>query len=239
MIPPPTGPAPILDRPVVPEWAITFADMMSLLLTFFIVVASYSYTDASRYRALAGSMRAAFGTGDLAAGPLDVTSNEGSPDATYAQVERELLDLIDLNQPEGGCELVRSPEGMRLRVSAGVMFDLGRAELRPEARPFLEDLAPVLAQYPGRIWVEGHTDDLPIQNALYPSNWELSAGRAAAVVRSLIKAGRVSPQRIAAVGYAETRPLVPNSDAASRSRNRRVEIFLQRDRRSSRGSDTP
>ena len=231
-LPVPFHPVEASDRLPVPEWAITFADMMSLLLTFFVLIASYSYTDAARYRALAGSLRSAFGQVENLAGPYEVDRASGpeaaGPASQAALVEARLMAVVR-ESGAGGCDLVRSSEGVRLRIAEGMMFDLGKTELRPEARPFLDRLVPVLARFPGRIWIEGHTDDLPIQTPVYPSNWELSSARAANVVRALIGSGKLSAARLAAVGYADTRPLEANADAASRGRNRRVEIFLQED----------
>jgi chemotaxis protein MotB len=219
---------PTSDKNVPPEWAVTFADMMCLLLTFFVLIASYSYTDASKYRALAGSLRRAFGSREPQTGLSLPISKPGQQEAGRlgAEVEAEITALAD-SSAQGALQVVRSQEGMRLRVQEGVMFDLGRADLRDQARDLLDRLGPILRRYPGTIWVEGHTDDLPIQSAAYPSNWELSAARAGNVVRALVASG-VPPGHLAAVGYAETHPLAPNSDPESRQRNRRVEFLLTR-----------
>jgi chemotaxis protein MotB len=206
-----------------PEWAITFADMMTLILIFFIFIASYSNMDVVRYRKILESVHQAFGGTTFGSGPQ--TGAPGSTDQASAALEKSLSELA-AKGGAGPFELVRSTAGLRLRVQEGVMFDLGKADLRPEARPFLRRLAPILARYPGTIWVEGHTDDLPIQNQVYPSNWELSAARAGSVVRALAGQGGLSLEHLAAVGYADTRPLAPNVDDASRRRNRRVEFLL-------------
>jgi chemotaxis protein MotB len=210
-----------------PEWAITFADMMTLILIFFIFMASYSNLDVIRYRKLLESVKEGFGGKATTAAALQDSLAQAKSGAQAAgDAEKALYDLAGKAGPGGPFELVRTPAGVRLRVQEGVMFDLGKAELRPEARPFLHRLAPILARYPGTVWVEGHTDDLPIQNQSYPSNWELSAARAGSVVRALAAAGGLSVNHLVAVGYADTRPLAPNQDGASRKRNRRVEFLL-------------
>ena len=115
-----------------------------------------------------------------------------------------------------------------IEIGAAILFASGQAELSAEGRAVLTRLVPALAATPGELVVEGHTDAVPIASARYPSNWELSAARAAAVVRMLIDAG-LPAQRLSAVGFADTRPLAEGTDAASLARNRRVTLTLQAD----------
>jgi chemotaxis protein MotB len=213
-----------------PAWAITYGDLMSLLLVFFVLLASYSNVDAVKYRSLVGSLREAFGSRDrtLDDAHLDSSPTQGiasaGEEAERRWVEREVDALAqDLGGP---LQMQKGTDGIRLRIEGQVLFDLGKAELRPEARDLLSKLSPILRRYPYSILVEGHTDDLPIHNSEFPSNWELSASRAANVVRYFIAEGGVPPARFAAIGYADTRPLVPNRDDRSRRINRRVEFLL-------------
>ncbi|WP_245986579.1 OmpA/MotB family protein [Azospirillum thermophilum] len=127
------------------------------------------------------------------------------------------------------------PEGVRVRVQQNrvgieigdaILFASGQAELSREGRWLLARLAPLIVATPGDLLVEGHTDSVPIATARFPSNWELSAARAASVVRLLVEAG-LPAGRIAAIGYADTRPVSPGSDPASRARNRRVTLSIQ------------
>ncbi|WP_051340999.1 OmpA/MotB family protein [Azospirillum halopraeferens] len=111
-------------------------------------------------------------------------------------------------------------------IGDAILFAPGQADLSPSGRDLLARLAPVLAATPGEVVVEGHTDAIPIATPRFPSNWELSAARAAAVVRLLEGLG-LPPHRLSAVGYADTRPLVPETDAESRARNRRVTLSLR------------
>ncbi len=113
-------------------------------------------------------------------------------------------------------------------IGEGILFAPGRAELTPGGDGLLRRLAPTLAATRGDIVVEGHSDSTPIGNRRFPSNWELSGGRAASVVRQLIELG-VSPDRLSAVGFADTRPLFTGTDPASMARNRRVAITIQAD----------
>jgi chemotaxis protein MotB len=214
-----------------PDWAITFADMMTLILIFFVLLASFSNTDAAKYRALVGSLNKAFGSKAAAADSsvvdsLAAAARTPKTRAEARQVEEELRRLAQENRGRGELEVSPSPEGVRLRVEGRILFPLGSATLNEAAMPFLHRLTPILGRYPYRILVEGHTDDLPIASTVYPSNWELSAARAGNVVRHLISEGGIRPDQLAAVGYADTRPVAPNTDEVNRGRNRRVEFLL-------------
>ena len=113
-----------------------------------------------------------------------------------------------------------------VRLADRVLFDLGKADLRPDARRVLDALAGVLAELPNPVRVEGHTDDLPINNERFPSNWELSTARATTVVRYFIEHHGMDPRRFSAAGYGEYHPLVPNTSAANRQKNRRVDVVI-------------
>ena len=118
-------------------------------------------------------------------------------------------------------------EGVYLEVRDNVLFALGSAELKAEGEHLLNELAKIFQNHRGIVSVEGHTDDQPISNARFPSNWELSTGRATTVTRYLVGKG-LDPARLRAVGYADTRPLESNATAAGRSRNRRVALIVNR-----------
>jgi chemotaxis protein MotB len=119
------------------------------------------------------------------------------------------------------------PRGLVINiVTDGVLFDSGSAALRPEGQRVLDQLAPALAALPEPLSVEGHTDDRPIATAAFPSNWELSTARATTVLRYLTDVKGLNPARMTAAGYADQRPLVPDTDDANRALNRRVEIVV-------------
>lgn len=216
------------DTGSAPEWAITYADMITLVLIFFIALFSYSSMDKAKYRALAAGMRQAFGAKELPFAPSSQVAREADDGsaASGLRAEKELEGLAASGGPGGPFEILRSAEGLRLRVTDRLMFGVASADMAPAAAAFLDKLAPILSRYPYRVEVQGHTDGLPIQNQVYPSNWELSAARAGTVVRELIARG-VPGMRLSAVGFADTHPLGPD-DAAGRGRNRRVEFLLTR-----------
>jgi chemotaxis protein MotB len=213
-----------------PDWAVTYGDMMSLLLVFFVLIASYSNLDVIKYRELTGSVQTALGTRDRT---LDDARLDSAPTAGIASaaeererrwVEREVESVVrDIGGP---LQMIHSREGIRIRIDGQVLFETGQAAIRPEAMTMLQRLAPPLRRYPYRLLIEGHTDDVPIATATYPSNWELSAARAANVVRFLIADAAIPPDRLSAVAYADTRPVSPNANEESRARNRRVEFLL-------------
>lgn len=122
-------------------------------------------------------------------------------------------------------QVATTPDTVNLIIKDEVLFDRGSADIKPEAHRVLDDIAALLARNAYSVSIEGHTDDLPIQTARYPSNWDLSVARATQVTRYLIGRG-IDRQRLRAVGYAETRPLDPAATAEARARNRRVSLVV-------------
>ena len=122
--------------------------------------------------------------------------------------------------------VVTIKEGVVLKLPGKVLFDLGKAELKPEAKRTLDKIIPLLKSYSYGIQVEGHTDNLPIHTKRFRSNWELSAARAISVVKYLMQNG-ISQQRLSALGYGEHRPIVPNDTPEHRALNRRIEILIK------------
>ncbi len=218
---------PRVESGSAPEWAITYADLVTLVLIFFIALFSFSSLDAAKYRAMAAGLRSAFGAKNLplASAPRGPSDTDDGAAASGIQAERELEGLAASGGPGGPFEIHRSAEGLRLRVTDRLMFAVASADLAPEASGFLDKLAPILCRYPYRVEVQGHTDGLPIRNQIYPSNWELSGSRAGTVVRELIARG-VPGERLRAVGLADMHPLASEEVEAGRSRNRRVEFLL-------------
>ena len=141
--------------------------------------------------------------------------------------EKDPLAGLPVDQLGEGVEVVVTDGVVSFRISSEVLFPSGQADLIGPGAEMLATLVPVLNAMPQqRIVVEGHTDNVAIRNERYPSNWELSSGRAGSVVRQLIALG-VPPNRIRATGYADTKPLEPNDSEAHRAANRRVELVLE------------
>ena len=220
-----------------PAWITTFADLMSLLLCFFVLLLSFSETDKQKFKVLSGSLREAFGVQrehrvwDMPKGMNIISTEFKDPKFLAEELANEIRSAIRM-APGGGSEaqiLVEEGEmSVKVTLPGHVLFDLGSANLREEALPLLDLLRDVIQETPNRIIVTGHTDDLPIRTAQYPSNWELSAARAGSVIRNFLTKEGVEATRFLAVGMADTLPRVPNDSEVHRAQNRRVEIAFQK-----------
>lgn len=233
-----------------PRWMTTFADLMAVLVVFFVMLYSMSTIDNLRYQQMARSLREVLGPanlGDDTPRPApSVVDLRGDPPVTglpkindfntpeYTQLDeiRDVLrEALAEDIEEGVIQLGEEEEGVLLRFEDHAAFELARKDIQDEFIPVLERIANVLAETPGIIRVAGHTDDLPIRNDRFRSNFELSAARAVSVVHVLERAG-VPQRRLVAQGHADTRPLVPNTSEENRAQNRRVEIILTEDHES-------
>ncbi len=213
---------------------LTYADMITLLLAFFVILYAISKLDAKKYQALASALRGAFGSATPAASgsgaggatlPPRVDPVPPKQDVLFEIVVR-LQAALEAELGAGRVQIERNPRGVLLRFQDTLLFDVGKADLRPEAQALLDKVATTIAPLPYPIEAEGHTDTLPIRSGPFPSNWELSVARATAVVRYLVEAHGISPTRLAARGVGEHRPLYPNDPTRGEPRNRRVELTI-------------
>jgi chemotaxis protein MotB len=197
------------------QWTLSYGDMVTLVLTFFIMLFAISKIDMEKMEVVAKSMSEAMDKDRV----------------RVISVERIVKDVNDFVAQENLQEAVDvqvTPRGVAVNAKGGVLVPSGSAELGGEAFKILSHLATVINSVKYNIAVEGHTDDVPISGglaSLYPTNWELSSARASSVVRYFIENG-VPPNRLSAVGYADTRPIKPNDSEANRSENRRVAVVF-------------
>lgn len=211
------------------RWLLTYADMITLLLAFFIVLYVASSLDAKKYAELASSLRVAFNAPPRAS-PITQVGGGGEkllpiPDpvgALMLQLSHELEEEIQ----QGRVEIQQTEKGIVLRFREAVFFESGKATLSQEAQRILDRVAGSLRDIPNPIEVEGHTDSLPVRTRFFPTNWELSVARATAVVRYLVEVRGLSPERLAARGLADNRPLVAEDRLRGNPRNRRVEVHV-------------
>lgn len=246
-----------------PEWLATFADLMSLLMCFFVLLLSFSEMDLQKYKQVAGSMKFAFGIqrkvdADTIPRGTSVIKQEfspGKPEPTVMpiinqqtnddsqpeirfdmpvpeqieQLQEILEETLAMEISDEILEVLISEDGVMIRVREADAFPSGSAALQPRIIPVLEKVQATLNDTSGRIIVSGHTDDIPINTPIYPSNWVLSAARAASVVHYLAETSFTDPSRIELRAYADTRPVAENTSSANRSKNRRIEINLRVD----------
>jgi len=195
------------------QWLTSYGDMMTLLLVFFVLLVSISTIDPVRMQHVTQQMRSAIG-GDKYMVP------------TLKEIEQELRESIETQNLDDMVEVNRNKDGVELVLQGESFFPSGSANLFPSTYPFLDEIAWQVSKNPYLVSIEGHTDNIPIRSDIFPSNWELSGARAAAVVRYLETKG-IARNRFRIVGWADARPVDPitgNSTAKARSMNRRVII---------------
>ncbi|MEZ4388753.1 MAG: OmpA family protein [Candidatus Krumholzibacteriia bacterium] len=222
---------PVVIKQGLDGWVMTYGDMMSLLLTFFVLIVSFSSMQEAKFKDAAESLRRAFGVMNNPQSVIEF--NDPLVPKYETEESKNLLDelkavemaLLEANAGKS-VELQYTSDGVRFRIDAPVLFAAGATDINPGSHRILDILAGFLGRIPGDIRVEGHSDATPISTARFPSNWELSAARAGAVARYFQGKG-LPPERIAATGYGEFHPLADNATAEGRAKNRRVEIFLR------------
>ena len=219
-----------------PHWMTTFSDMTTLLLTFFVLLFAFAQFDLIKFKRVMGSIREAFGVQRTQIGEFPTAETTPIQLFDYQKLDsviemfyrqtRMYRELKRELQKIPGVDVLVSERGIVVRAEERIFFDLGKADIKPEAYPFLDKMAELIKEYPEyRVAIEGHTDDLPINTPRFPSNWELSAIRATTVLRYFLSKG-IPPERLKAVGYANTKPLVPNTSMENRAKNRRVEFVF-------------
>lgn len=231
-----------------PKWMVTFSDLMTLILVFFILLFSMSQINLIKFQAVAESFqnRLIF---DFYPSVIphenptedelkrkEETNKEEQNDLSDNQSEQQsdmlgqLLNEIEVYLEEQGLHNVitatRNERGVVLVLQEKVLFETAEAEIIQEAEPFLNKVGSLLHTIPNPVKVEGHTDNRPISTYRYPSNWELSGARASSVIRFLIDNNQLDPRRFTAIGFGDTHPIVPNNSSSNWQKNRRVEIVI-------------
>jgi len=218
----------------------SYTALMILLLTFMIVMVTMSTFKEPRFRSAIGSVRGALsflpfaGAEDMAmtghAGILPEESlakalrEESLAEKEYREAVQDVKDRAGMPEFES-LEVIETRDGLHVRIWDALIFPSGNAVIHPEVLPVLDVIAKIAELRPGKVSVVGHTCDLPISTAEFPSNWDLSMARAISVVKYLGTKG-VPPDSLYAYGVADTRPLMPNTSRESRQKNRRVEIYI-------------
>lgn len=215
-------------QPASPLWMTTYADMVTNLLALFVLLYAFSVLDVERFQTILTSFQAYAGVLDNGqlVGEQELETPTPMLNPKQRDVAQQLGGFVEKQGLSADVEVIPTPEGVVLRINDEVMFASGQAELRPSAKQILKNLVSLLEQYPYPLRIEGHTDSVPINNAQFPSNWELSVYRASRVVRYLEEISSIPSERLSAVGYGEHRPVAPNDTPKNRQRNRRVDIIV-------------
>jgi chemotaxis protein MotB len=271
----------------IPAWVMTFADLMSLLMCFFVLLLSFAEMDALKFKRLAGELRQAFGvqtdilasdppkgtsviakhfspaipeptpinevrqkTSDLSKSSLEVlcqdevtqqqerqgdegqktreivVAKESAAEKKAEETAIEIAAELESEVSSGKIEVETQGKKIIIRINENGVFRSGSDYIADKFLPVIDNLRQVLVSIPGLISVEGHTDNIPSKGGRFRSNWALSSARAAAFAEELFVAPEMGQKRFQVVGHGDVRPLVENADAASRARNRRVEIII-------------
>jgi chemotaxis protein MotB len=221
------------------RWLISYADFITLLFAFFVVMYAISVVNEGKYRVLSDALGSAFGGAAAPKASVEIQTAIPLPNlaarrrAEAMRRERERLttlarDLSSTLAPlvkEGKVRVTQNSRGVSVEINASVLFDSGDATLTADSNEALRALAVLLRDDPHVLQVEGHTDTTPIRSPVFPSNWELSAARASAVVRLFIDSG-VPASRMTVVGHGSNIPVALNGEPEGRARNRRVAVTI-------------
>ena len=221
------------------EWMVTYADLMTLLLVFFVVLYSISSLNLVKFRRVISSIQVSLGESKPAIGLMELAGEDAlnqkfSLEDLSGLRRREVAAFKEVNdfieaRKIGQYATAHIYKGkLVIQVRGQILFPAGSATLSREAEPIMDQIARVVSRYTEyMVNIKGHTDNIPISTEKFESNWELSALRATSVLKYFIKRG-INPLRLTATGYADIMPLVPNNSDENRSRNRRVEFVLEK-----------
>jgi len=219
-----------------PMWVVTFGDLMSLLLCFFVLLLSFSEMDRNKYRIVSGSMKNAFGIQrkkpvfespkgqKMIAKEFDQAIVLVKVQDVINPIQQELED--EFQEFQKSVEIHANENEVTIRMMGEATFDTGQAKLRKNFLPLLLKIGEVLSKTNGEIIIAGHTDNVPLIGGQFRSNLGLSMARAGSVAEYLLKSTSIDPQKLSTMGFGEYRPLDSNDTAQGRRKNRRVEIIV-------------
>lgn len=222
-----------LDR-----WLLTYADLITLLLGLFVILYSMSDTNKAKYESFVAALGNTFGGRSVFSGQKSVIigpvrerinpaakATKGGLSSAHKQLISNLSELLKDQISANEVEIINTPGGVSIHLKDTLLFNTGKADILFQALQTLDMITKFLETIPNMLRVEGHTDNVPIHNEIFPSNWHLSVARAMNTGYYLIQKG-IPPQRISIAGYSEYQPTVPNDTDENRAKNRRVEIII-------------
>jgi len=200
-----------------PIWYTIYADMMTNLTLFFLMMFALNKLKTSEREAVTRAIQKEFSGKKMEVVEMYDKQKE---------MENKVKEIVEKDPEQRIAQIKISEERIKIMLRSPVLFDSAKADLKPEALPILHEIAALIRDIPNAIIVEGHTDDIPISRGKFRSNWELSAARAFGVIDYFVRSEDILPERLSAVGYGENRPLQPNDTEEHRAVNRRIEINI-------------
>lgn len=211
-------------------WMDTYADTITLLLTFFILLYSIASVDSQKLNELSEAMK------DSLTGSSKISEIENIKDlkvqsgksgkSDYEELAQKLNEVIESNGLTDVIKIREEDRGIVLQLDETILFDSGRADLKDYSREVLETITTIINNTDNDVLVEGNTDNIPMNNEKFGSNWELSTARAVSVVRYFVETQNIDPTRFSVKGYGEYNPIVDNSTPENKAINRRVDILI-------------
>ena len=231
------------------RWLVSYADFITLLFAFFVVMYSVSSINEGKYRVLSDSLSSSFSktkaVGDLSLMNLPVSKNqpivvkEKPKSKDNARSYLKVANAISTAKVPKGVKVTSTERGLSIRISDETLFSSGSSAISPQIQEFLDLIAGLVRDLPNSIAVEGHTDNQPISTTVFPSNWDLSTGRANALIRYFTEHHHLRDERFSSAGFAGTRPIESNSTEEGQASNRRVELIVLRDTNSRDSTSHP
>ena len=229
-------------------WLLPYSDLMTLLLALFLALFAMSQTDNKKMEELAQAFSSAFNMGGPSMfdknGPnpgrrAEMVSNEDAGNAAYIaenqqleELQKKMQEYIEQNELEDQLSTELTEEGLMIRIKERALFASGSADLAGQAQSIVPVVGGLLSSISQRVVVSGHTDNVPISNSQFPTNWELSSTRAMNFMKAILASSpAMNPARFSAIGYSEYRPIADNNTEEGKARNRRVEVFIARNYR--------
>jgi len=221
------------------RWLVSYADFITLLFAFFVVMYSVSSVNEGKYRVLSDSLASSFSktkaVGDLSFMSMPISKSkqivvkERPKSQSNARSYLSVANAIATSKIPNGVKITSTERGLSIRISDNALFSSGSSAINPQIEEFLDLITGLVRDLPNLIAVEGHTDNQPIRTAEFPSNWDLSTARANALIRYFTEHHHLRADRFSSTGFAGTRPIESNSTSEGQASNRRVELIVLRD----------
>jgi len=219
------------------SWALSYGDLMTLLLTFFVLIVSFSTTELIKFRKAMGSLRGSMGVllEQDGASIIEKQTRSASPnESMQSQMLKQQMDALEETifsmELDQGVSIERKEGGLLFRLQSSLVFESGSTEVSPLLYPLLDRIGLILLLFGRDIKVEGHTDSLPVsRTGRFSSNWELSTARALSVAQYFIEEVHIDPMRLVIAGRGHWKPVAANDSYENRAKNRRVEILVEID----------